>query len=316
MKKAIAFLILVSALAWGQAPPPPPPAGSQVATPQPAPIAATNLVQRVQAPTYSDMYCAGFLTKKEPSAADFVVGGYNSPHTTHWGTHDYIYLAGSGYQEGQQLSMVRRLRNPQKFEMFKGQYSLMAATGQPYQELGRVRVVAIRGSYAVAFVEFSCDGIVPGDIAVPFTEKTMVPFRGNTTFDRFAPSNGKLTGRIVMAQDFDTIMATGHKVYLNVGADQGVQVGDYFRSVRTYSEVLKDQTESLSFHAVDSDDTQGNRYVAKGESVSGWPRIGTGEMIVIGVTPTSSTAMITFALEDVHLGDSVELEEGGAAPSK
>jgi hypothetical protein len=32
-----------------------------------------------------------------------------------------------------------------------------------------------------------------------------------------------------------------------------------------------------------------------------------GEVVVIGVTPTTSTGMITFALEDVHTGDGVEL---------
>jgi hypothetical protein len=36
-------------------------------------------------------------------------------------------------------------------------------------------------------------------------------------------------------------------------------------------------------------------------------------MIVLNVTPTSSTAMITFALENVNVGDMVELE-GGAQP--
>src|SRR5579871_4025874 len=179
MKKAFIIVVLISAVCWAQTPPPPPP-GSQVAAPQPSQLASTNLVQRVQAPTYSDIYCSGFMTKKQPSESSFVVGGYNSPHTTHWATHDFIYLSGSGYQEGQQLSVVRKLRNPEKFEMFKGQYKLMASAGQPYQDMGRIRIIAIRGSYAVAQIEFSCDTIVPGDIAVPYEERAVVPFRGNT----------------------------------------------------------------------------------------------------------------------------------------
>jgi hypothetical protein len=32
-------------------------------------------------------------------------------------------------------------------------------------------------------------------------------------------------------------------------------------------------------------------------------------MVIIGVTPTTATAMIVFALEDVHAGDGVELDQ-------
>jgi hypothetical protein len=34
-----------------------------------------------------------------------------------------------------------------------------------------------------------------------------------------------------------------------------------------------------------------------------------GEIVVIGVTPTTATGMIVFALEDVHAGDGVEMDE-------
>jgi hypothetical protein len=34
-----------------------------------------------------------------------------------------------------------------------------------------------------------------------------------------------------------------------------------------------------------------------------------GELVILGVTPTTSTGMIVFALEDVHPGDGVELDE-------
>ena len=37
------------------------------------------------------------------------------------------------------------------------------------------------------------------------------------------------------------------------------------------------------------------------------PRRALGELIVLSVTPASATGMITFALEDVHVGDTVEM---------
>jgi hypothetical protein len=43
------------------------------------------------------------------------------------------------------------------------------------------------------------------------------------------------------------------------------------------------------------------------------PRRSLGELIVLSTTPSSATAMVTFSLEDVHVGDEVELEP--AAPA-
>src|SRR5208337_2291887 len=81
-------------------------------------------------------------------------------------------------------------------------------------------------------------------------------FHPPARFDRFAPTNGKVSGRILMAKDFDGELGSGAKVYLNVGANQGVKVGDYFRAVRSYSADLKDPVDSLSFKASTSEDTQ------------------------------------------------------------
>ena len=39
------------------------------------------------------------------------------------------------------------------------------------------------------------------------------------------------------------------------------------------------------------------------------PRRAVGEIVVIGTTPTTATGMIVFAMEDVHAGDNVELDE-------
>ena len=62
-------------------------------------------------------------------------------------------------------------------------------------------------------------------------------------------ANHATSGRIVLAKDFDSILGTGAKVYMNVGANQGVKVGDYFRAVRSYEADLQDPVDSLSFKA-------------------------------------------------------------------
>jgi len=284
-----------------------------------APTSVSLPVERVQTPTYADMYCAGFISKSQLPDANYVAGGLQTPNTTKFVTGDVVYLAGTGYTTGGQYSILRELKDQNRYEVFPGQGKMLAATGQPYGEIGRVKIVDTRSKMAIGQIEYSCDPINPGDIAVPFAEKASVSFHPPLRFDRFVPNTGKLSGRIVLGKDFDSVLGTGMKVYTNVGSNQGVKVGDYFRAFRSYSSDLKDPVDSLSFAASTAEDTQkrppsveGNWMTkTKGPNirVADLPRRAVGELVIIGVTPTTSTGMIVFSLEDVHVGDGVELDE-------
>jgi hypothetical protein len=274
---------------------------------------------RFQTPTAADIYCAGFLTKDRVPDANYVNGGLQTPTSTKFESGELVYLSGTGYQAGQLYSIVREMRDANEYEVYPGERKVLAAAGHPYGEIGRVRVVDTRSHSAIAQVEFSCDPINPGDVAVPFVEKPPVTFHVPGHFDRFAPSNGKLSGRIVLGKDFDTVLGTGMKLYMNMGSNQGVKVGDYFRVVRSYTATLRDPVDSLSFKAQTSEDTQmrppafeANRFTkTKGQNihVGDLPRRAVGEVVVLNVTPTASSAMVVFALEDVYAGDTVELDE-------
>ena len=190
---------------------------------------------RFQTPTAADIYCAGFITKNRIPDANYVNGGLETPTSTKFEIGELVYLAGSGYQAGQLYSIVREIRDVNEYEIYPGQRKILGAVGHPYGEIGRVRVVDTRSHSAIAQVEFSCDPINPGDVAMPFVEKPPVSFHVPGHFDRFAPANGKLTGRIVLGKDFDGFLGTGMKLYMNMGSNQGVKVGDYFRVVRRAS---------------------------------------------------------------------------------
>jgi len=317
--KKIGLLLLLS-LAVAAAAQQADPASADQAAPQGTlPTTVSFPAERVQTPTNADLYCGGFVSKDLVPNANFIAGGLESPNTTKFATNDLVFLAGQGYQTGQQYEIVRELQDPNRYELFAGQHAMLKAMGQPYSELGRVRIVDTRGKMAVAHVEFSCEPIVPGDVAIPFAEKPAVTFHPPVRFDRFMPSNSKASGRIVLAKDFDLLLGTGSKIYMNVGGNQGVKVGDYFRAVRTYEADLHDPVDSLSFKASTTDDTQRNppsiegRMLTKTKGplihVADMPRRAVGEIVVINTTPTTATGMLVFALEDVHVGDNVELDE-------
>lgn len=315
MKKTGLFLLLwaISAMAQDAAP-------ADANAPQNTlPTANTLPMERVQTPTYADMYCAGFINKQVLPDANYVAGGLQTPNTTKFVTGDIVYLSGTGYTLGSQYAILRELRDQNRYESFPGQRKVLAATGQPYGDIGRVRIIDMRSKMAIGQIEYSCDPVNPGDIAVPFAEKQTVSFHPPVHFDRFIPSTGKLSARIVLGRDFDSVLGTGQKVYINVGANQGVKVGDYFRAVRHYEADLKDPVDSLSFAASTTEDTQkrppsveGNFMTkTKGPNihVADFPRRGVGELVIIGVTPTTATGMIVYSLEDVHVGDAVELDD-------
>jgi len=316
MKKTGLFVLLLATAAWAQSGAD----GNSADVPQgTSPTTTSFPTVRVQTPTYSDLYCAGFISKQILPDANFVAGGLQTPTTTKFTRGDMIYLQGTGYSAGAEYEIVRALRDLDEYEMYPGQAKLLKETGQPYEEVGRVKIIDTRSKVAIGQIEYSCDGINPGDTAIPFAEKQAVTFHTPIHFDRFLPASSKLSGRIVMGKDFDSVLGTGHKVYLNIGSNQGVKIGDFFRAVRSYAADLKDPVDSLSFKAAVAEDTQKKTpsvdpaMFTKGNGpvihVRDLPRRAVGEIVIIGVTNTTATGMIVFALEDVHAGDGVEADQ-------
>ncbi len=318
MKKTGLLVLVLATAAW-----------AQYATDTPAGVEApqgtaptTNSFPglRVQTPTYSDLYCSGFISKQTLPDANFVAGGLQTPTTTKFIRGDMIFLRGTGYTTGAEYQIVRALRDLNEYEMYPGEKKVLKETGQPYEDVARIKIIDTRSHTAIAQIEYACDGVNPGDTAIPFVEKQTIAFHAPVHFDRFLPAApGKTTGRIVMAKDFDSQLGTGHKVYLNVGANQGVKIGDYFRAFRSYEADLKDPVDSLSFKAAIAEDTQKKTPSVDPTFLSGrtngpvihvrdLPRRSVGEIVIIGVTNTTATGMIVFALEDVHAGDSVEVD--------
>jgi hypothetical protein len=320
MKKTGLLVLLLAAAGWAQSGADANPAEAPQGT---SPTSNSFPVERVQTPTYADLYCAGFINKRSLPDANYVAGGLQTPTTTKFTRGDMIYLQGTGYSAGAEYEIVRALRDVNQYEMFPGQRKLLKETGQPYEEVGRVKIIDTRSKAAIAQIEYACDGVNPGDTAIPFAEKQTVSFHVPIRFDRFLPASGKLSGRVVMGKDFDSQLGTGHKVYINVGANQGVHVGDLFRAVRSYQADLDDPVDSLSFKAAIAEDTQlktpsvDPKMFTKSNGpvihVRDLPRRAVGEIVIIGVTPTTATGMIVFAMEDVRAGDGVELDQQSVA---
>ena len=326
MKKTGLLMILLATASWAQIPQERLPDKSvpdlnTIQAPEgTVPTSNSFPVERIPTPTYADLYCAGFISKHILPDANFIQGGLETPTTTKFVRGDIVYLRGSGYTAGAEYEIVRALQDINKYEMFPGQQKLLKEAGQPYEEVGRVKIIDTRSKAAIAQIEYSCDGVNPGDTAIPFAEKQQIAPHGPLRFDRFLPaSSSKVSGRIVMAKDFDSEVGTGSKVYINVGSNQNIKIGDYLRVVRSYESDLKDPVDSLSFRAAIAEDTQKKMpsfdpQLFEKENgpvihVRDLPRRAVGEMVILGVTDTTATGMIVFANENVMPGDGVETDQ-------
>ncbi len=304
MKRVLLFLMAATLGAGAQ----------QVQAPAASP---TNMTERVQGASYSDLQCAGFLRQTPLSHKNFVAAGIYAPHTSRYAEGDTIFIEGGGLQEGTELSLVRELKDPNRREAFQGQDAAVRAAGQPYADLGHARVVAIRGGVAVAHIDFSCQPIVPSDLAIAYEQRTMPSLPETVSLNRFpAETAGATFGRIILAKDFDSELGTGQKVYLNLGSEKGIHPGDTFRILRSYDPAEMQSVDRLSYDATISEDTQRNKMKINKRDLAELPRRTVGQAVVLAATPGSSTAMITVALEDIMVGDRVELLPAASASAR
>jgi outer membrane protein OmpA-like peptidoglycan-associated protein len=309
MKRWGLVVLLGMAMAsWGQTAAP--------AQPQASPaLPQTNARLSVgNAPGRAELYCAGFISADKLPDSRYVAAGWNSFDQTRYASpSDYIYIHGRDMKTGDRFSIVRHVRDPNTYESYNGQRAAVRDAGAPYFELGYVKVIDVQKDTAVAVPELACADFVVGDIAIPFVERQPPVFRV-VPLDRFAPPSGKTQGRIILGKDFDSLVGSKYVVYLNLGSDKGIKVGDYLKATRTYSYSYHDPDASLGRKASANEETQMAPVKLSPGDVSSLPRRTLGDMIVLQVQRKSSTALIMTSFEDIHVGDSVELMDVSAAP--
>src|SRR5580765_7170087 len=265
-------------------------------------------------PTPSDMYCSGYITTEKVPDKLFIAAGHNSPDQTRYaGQSDLVFIHGQGMKEGDRYQIVRHVQDKNHYEIYRGQKAAVHNAGEPYFELGIVRVVDVQKNTAVATFDLSCSDVMPGDIAIPLVEREAPPFR-RVSLDRYTAPTGKTLGRIIMGQEFDGFLGSKYKAYLSIGADKGLKPGDYLRATRTYSYSYRDFEAGLSLKASEFEDTQVHPQKLPIGEVSSLPRRTLGDMIVLQVHPKSATVMLLTALEDIHVGDGVEMMDTSEAP--
>ncbi|HLZ91064.1 MAG TPA: FlgT C-terminal domain-containing protein [Candidatus Acidoferrum sp.] len=280
-------------------------AGAGVCYGQVAP-ATTAAVTTLQ-PGYTTVYCSGFLKDTKLPEDIRVVSGEQAGYKVIFSQRENVYLnrgSDNGVKVGDRFMVVRQNEDPDRVEWFKGQNRVAKAMGILYSDIGQVRVANVQPKTSIAEVVFSCDYMQRGDIARPFEERAAPPYKEAQVFDHFAPVSGKPVGMVVTSSSFQEGQAQGITMYVNLGAAQGVKVGDYLRIFRQQGKEIEyvPQTRGYATYIYGFGGSPA-RYEWKE-----LPREVLGEGIVLNASRNAATVLVTYSSADVFAGDNVEIE--------
>jgi hypothetical protein len=251
--------------------------------------------------------CSGFVSDQKVPDEIRLVSGEESNYKVTFARGDYVHInrgQDKGVRVGDRFSVVRPDKDPTDVPWFKWQAKLLKAMGTPYLDAGQIRVVSVQPKVSVAQVSFSCDYMQRGDILVPYQDRPAPPFKDATAFDHFAPVSGKPVAMVVAGKDYGQVYGKLTPVYVNLGTNQGVKVGDYFRIFRYQGSMAETVPQNKGYqYSIYGFGSAPTRY-----EWNELPREVLGEGIVINVNHNSSTMVITFNSIEVYAGDYVEIE--------
>jgi hypothetical protein len=288
-------IMLAAAGSWAQGNPP-----SQV-------VSSTQRVAEASSPDYTAVYCSSFFSSEKAPDTLYVASGEQSNDKILFSRGDYVYLSrGSvqGVKVGDRFDVIRPEVDPDKVQWFKWQAKLTKAMGTFYRDTGQVKVVNVQPNTSTAEIVHSCSYMQRGDIVRPFVERPSPPYKPSEKFDHFAPVSGKPVGMLVVGPEFTQAYGKNSIVYVNLGNNQGVKVGDYLRIFR-YQGSLNETAPNTKGYAYK---IFGFGSTPKRYEWNDLPRETLGEGIVINVGPNSCTIFVTYTTIDTYAGDYVEVE--------
>ena|SRR5208282_5065552 len=258
-------------------------------------------------PGFSTVYCSGFVSDQKVPDATRLVSAEQSNVKILFGRGDNVIInrgQDKGVRVGDRYSVVRAEVDPAEVNWFKWQAKLLKAMGTHYVDAGQLRIINVQAKTAVAEVTLSCDYMQRGDIVLPFQDRPDPTFKDPGPFDHFAPISGKPVAMVVQSRDYQQSAGQGNTVYVNLGTNKGVKVGDYFRIFRYQGTLAELAPQTKGFQ---------DRLYGFGSSPGryNWndlPREVLGEGIVLNVSRNASTVFVTYSSTDIYTGDYVEVE--------
>lgn len=277
----------------------------------------------------NNLYCAGYISKEKVNPKNQIVGAENEQEQFVYSQGNNLYIslgANQGVKVGDMFAVVRPRGK------FRSKFSKKGNLGILVQEVGAVEVISVKQDVSVARVAVSCDNFLLGDLVQPIPQRMSPLFMQRPALDVFADSSGKMTGKIVLARGGLEMPGREQVVYIDLGQEDNVKVGDYFTIFRPLGEgnlFISDEDEITAARdrGFQSSEYNGGKFSIgatrrKNENASGDVinleeakqdrpnnlRKVVGELVIINVKERTATAVIVRTAQEIHTGDMVELQ--------
>jgi hypothetical protein len=276
----------------------------------------------------NNLYCAGFVQTAAVNTANRIVGAQDEQEQNIYAEGDYLYInmgANRNVRVGAMFAVIRPRGQVDT------QWTRKRNLGFYVQEVGAVEVVRVKADVSVVRVKTSCDNLLLGDLLQPIEQRTSPLFRRKEPLDVFADPSGKASGRIFMARDGREMLGREQIVYIDLGAEDRVQIGDALTVYRPLGRgnLFENDDESIPARSegFQSDEYLGGKFSNQAARKSGGEARGkvvtteeaksdrpanlrkiVGEIVVLNVREKTATAVITRTAQEIHTGDMVELQ--------
>lgn len=277
----------------------------------------------------NNVYCAGYI-QTAPIKTNFeLVGADDERDQFLYSQNELVYVnqgSSSGVKVGDVFSVVRPKGQVNSKLSSKGKLGFYVL------EVGAVEIIRVRNDVSVARVKSSCDNFLFGDLLQPMEKRTVPQAKTRPALDIFAEPNGKTVGRIVMGRDQREMFGREQIVYIDLGAEDNVKVGDYLTIFRPLGKgginnLYQEETISSRDSDYGSEEFQGSPFSSAAQRKSGETAEGktvtskdaksrrpaglrkvVGDMIILNVKERTATALILRNAQEIHNGDYVEVQ--------
>ncbi|MFQ3580373.1 MAG: hypothetical protein SNJ62_11545 [Chloracidobacterium sp.] len=266
--------------------------------------------------------CAGYIGAEVPEDLQ-IVGSEKEAYVREFSQGDLVYInrgrdanlqTGAEYQIIRNIGPVRDLQDRQR------------VLGTLVQELGVLRITEVRDTSSTGEITLICTGTVNlGDVLIPYERRPIPKVRTYRPLSVVGAPTGRATGQILASQMSREQLVRNDVVYVNIGADNGIKVGDYLTVYRPLasdpvSRFRDDRVGQRRSNGFPSDrfrtrdnssiasSNKGYPQVAERTPRSELPRTLVGEIIIIRTEANTAVGVLTRTTREAVIGDRVELQ--------
>jgi hypothetical protein len=173
----------------------------------------------------SDLYCSPLVMKNTDNLKTKVVGA-EEQHAKGLMEHDIIYINGGtnqGIKPGQLYTLVReegKIKHPLNGDKF-----------YVFSQIGIIKIIIAQADIATAQIINACDFVDINDYLIPYKEYPIPMVEEIPKLDRINPPTQELIGSIIYAKDRQIGLGENSIVFIDLGSNQHVKPGDFFRVV-------------------------------------------------------------------------------------